>query len=369
MRHCAVHRALLGLLVTCTLLCSAACSIGAQPSAPVSSPTSMLTQTAASAPPAGSAPTPAAGATATRSSRRIGGPTPLRRSQSPTSTPLPTLPPSTPTPTTTPSPTAFVQKPTSAFVERPLADLSPDAVAFLAGREGPRGAAVVVPQRATIYTENGDELTPMASVAKVMIMIAVMDRAVREGRDLSAWELSMITPMITVSDNDSASALWADLGGGAAVQQTLRSMGLTASAPNPAEAWGASRSTPKEVALLLTKLALGEILTQPMRDRALALMSAVIPEQTWGVTKGIPTDKPQQAFVAIKDGWLPTQGGWWVNSAGLILPVGDQPAYAMAVLTRQQPSLEYGIATIEGVAERVHAALHAQAAATPSAGR
>ncbi len=191
-----------------------------------------------------------------------------------------------------------------------------------------------------------------------------MDRAVRDGRALTQWELAQLRPMITVSDNDAATALWEHVGGGAGVEATLQAMGLTASKPNPMEAWGASRSTPKEVALLLTKLALGEILDKERRALALELLGSVAADQTWGVTSGVPLDQPERAVIAIKDGWNPTQGGWWVNSAGLILPLIDRPAYAMAVLTRQQPSMEYGIATIEGVANRVHAALHAQATPT-----
>lgn len=205
----------------------------------------------------------------------------------------------------------------------------------------------------------------MASVAKVAIMVTVMDQAMRANRPLTEWEMSMLRPMITVSDNDSASALWEYIGGGAAVAETLRSMGLVNTVPNPMEAWGASRSTPKEVALLLSKIALGEILDKPNRELALSLMGQVDPNQTWGISAGVPTNQLLHADVAIKDGWNPTQGGWWVNSAGLVMPLGSQPMYALAILTRQQPSMEYGIATIEGVASRVHAALHPQPTPTP----
>ena len=205
----------------------------------------------------------------------------------------------------------------------------------------------------------------MASVAKVAIMVTVMDQAMRANRPLTEWETSMLRPMITVSDNDAATALWEHIGGGAAVEQTLRSMGLTNTVPNPMEAWGASRSTPKEVALLLTKIVMGEVLDKTNRDLALSLMGQVDPDQTWGISAGVPTDQPLHADVAIKDGWNPTQGGWWVNSAGVVTPLSAQPVYILAVLTRQQPSMEYGVATIEGVASRVHVALHVQMTPTP----
>ena len=94
-------------------------------------------------------------------------------------------------------------------------------------------------------------------------------------------------------------------------------------------------------------------------------MGQVDPSQTWGISAGVPTTQTLHADVAIKDGWLPTQGGWWVNSAGLVMPRSTQPMYALAIMTRQQPTMEYGIATIEGVASRVHIALHP--AMTPTA--
>jgi hypothetical protein len=262
-----------------------------------------------------------------------------------------------PEPTFTPGLTATpVPKHTSEFIERPLAELSQDAASFLASREGSGGAAVVVLSQGVIYTQNGDELAPMASVAKVAIMVTVMDRAIREGRELTDWERTMLRPMMTVSDNDAATALWHNLGGGGTVEATLRSMGLVATKPDPAGAWGESRSTPKEVALLLAKLANGEILDPPSRNLALDLMSQVAPDQTWGVTAGVLTDRLQQTLIAIKNGWYPAPDGWWVDSAGLILPGNDQPAYTIAVLTQQQPSLEYGVATIEGVAMQINAA-------------
>jgi beta-lactamase class A len=224
---------------------------------------------------------------------------------------------------------------------------------------------VIVPSQGIIYSDNGDELTPMASVSKVAIMVTVMDQAIQQQRSVTEWEISRLRPMITVSDNDAATELWEHVGGGAAVEKTLRSMGLTATVPNPMEAWGASRSTPKEVALLLAKIALGEVLDASNRALALSLMGQVDPNQTWGITAGVPTNQPLHADVAIKDGWNPTQGGWWVNSAGLVMPLSAQPMYALAVLTRQQPTMEYGVATIEGVAARVHDALHVQV--TPTA--
>jgi Beta-lactamase enzyme family len=199
----------------------------------------------------------------------------------------------------------------------------------------------------------------MASVSKVAIMVTVMDRAIQQGRDLTDRERGLLEPMITVSDNDAATALWADLGGGETVDSYLASIGLTHIQANPKDYWGASLAPPREVALLLADLGRGQILDEPMRSTAVDLLTRVEPGQRWGVTAGIPDQPPPGTVIGIKDGWYQTAyGWWWVNSAGVIVPSDAHPAYAIAVLTKHQPSFGYGVETIEGIAARIHAALH-----------
>jgi hypothetical protein len=247
---------------------------------------------------------------------------------------------------------------TTPLVHHPLRDLSPAAAKYLATRAGPIGVAVVVPSQGRVYTTNGNKLFPMASVAKVAIMVTVLDRAIRESRDLTAWELALLEPMITVSDNAAATALWADVGGTEAVGTYLRSLGLTAIRPNAQGYWGDSRASASDVALLLTRLVDGKILDEPSRRLAIELMTRVDPGQSWGMTAMSPDQPPPGTVAGIKDGWYPAECGWRVNSAGFVIPGNEQPAYTITVLTRKQPSLEEGIETIEELARHIHAAIH-----------
>jgi beta-lactamase family protein len=98
--------------------------------------------------------------------------------------------------------------PHAALAEQPLESLSPGAADYAASRAEVVGVAVVVPDRGVVYAFNGDEPFPMASVAKVAILAAVLDRSQREDRELTGREKSLLEPMITVSDNDSATELW-----------------------------------------------------------------------------------------------------------------------------------------------------------------
>lgn len=269
-------------------------------------------------------------------------------------------PPADPTPSPQPEGASHPSEPLPAGTpaDRELAELSPEAQRFLEGREGRSGVAVLLPGRGVLYSSNGDQPMSMASVVKVAVMLAVMDRAVREGRELTGREMALLRPMIQESDNESTTVLWNDLGGSGAVEEYLRSIEIEDILPNAQEYWGASRATARSVARLFGKLAFEEILDRERRALAVELLSGVVPSQRWGVTAGVPDERPAGTIIGLKDGWYPAGFGWWVNSAGMLIPGDDRPAYTIAVLTRGQPSWEYGIETIEGVARSVHEALH-----------
>jgi hypothetical protein len=82
------------------------------------------------------------------------------------------------------------------------------------------------------------------------------------------------------------------------------------------------------------------------------MLVSVISSQRWGVPAG--ADSSGEEIVGVKDGWYPDDDGWRVNSVGFISPLSpnDVP-YAIAVMTNLQTTQEYGIATIEGLAEPV----------------
>jgi hypothetical protein len=108
------------------------------------------------------------------------------------------------------------------------------------------------------------------------------------------------------------------------------------------------------LALLLAKLELGEILNPALRSLAIDLLQSVDPSQQWGITAPVSDQGLDGAEVALKNGWWWVESGWWVNSAGIVVPDDGTPAYAIAILTSEQPSWSYGIETIEEVAAMIH---------------
>jgi hypothetical protein len=245
---------------------------------------------------------------------------------------------------------------------RPLAQLSPEAARFLAERGGPVTAGVFVAHDNAIYVSSPELALPMASVAKLLIMLALIDRAEAEGRPLNTWEIALLEPMVVWSDNDSATILWDDLGQGAAVDAYLAKQAIRGIVTDPV-AWGDSRASGPAVAWLLARLAFGDLVSPEHRELALDLLARAASEQSWGVGSGATrrgVDEPPEGRVAVKDGWYPANAGWRAGSAGLVLPGADLPGavpYSIAVLTAQNALLDEGIATIDGFASRVHAAL------------
>ncbi len=242
--------------------------------------------------------------------------------------------------------------------EFPLAELSRDAAAYLATRDGPVGLAVVLPNNHAVYAANGDQAFHMASVAKVVIMAAVLDAARAEERVLTRDERELLDYMITISDNDSATDLWFRVGRAEGIQAFLDRHGIEGIYPDPDDYWGASLASPKALALFLNNLVWGDILDHEDRDLVIRLMSEVIPEQSWGIKSAVSQDTLETSIIGMKDGWYPEEDGWWANSTGFILPGAGKPAYAIAIMTNQQDTFEYAQETIENVVWLIHKALY-----------
>jgi len=125
--------------------------------------------------------------------------------------------------------------------------------------------------------------------------------------------------------------------------------------------WGLTQVTAHDEMLLLELLALpNSVLTESSRAYELGLMSQVISGQRWGT----PAGAPGTVTVHVKNGWLPDDSGWHINSIGAFTGKGKN--YLMAVLTDDSPSEDYGIDTVEGVAKAVHRDLNDAALLVPS---
>jgi beta-lactamase class A len=188
-----------------------------------------------------------------------------------------------------------------------------------------------------------------ASVVKATILAALLRWHQETGRPLTSTEKYLATLMITQSDNDAASALWDELGH-ARIQHFLNLARMTETVLGPGGYWGLTEITARDELSQLRLLTKGNaVLSDASRGYELGLMARVIASQRWGVTAGAP----RELAVHVKNGWLPEEvGGWHINSIGAFSGHGRD--YMIAVLTDGNPTMDYGVATIQAVARVVH---------------
>jgi hypothetical protein len=188
-----------------------------------------------------------------------------------------------------------------------------------------------------------------ASVVKVTILGALLRKALDRHRYLTGTEAAWARAMITSSDNDAASALWAELGH-KYIQHFLNLAGMKQTVLGPGGYWGLTQITAHDEARLLQLLLRkNPVLDIASRNYALSLMAQVITAQRWGVAAGVP----DRLTVHVKNGWLPLPThGWRVHSIGCF--TGRHGGYSVVVLTQNNPSMAYGIHTIEAIARVIH---------------
>jgi beta-lactamase class A len=195
-----------------------------------------------------------------------------------------------------------------------------------------------------------------ASVVKVTILAALLREAMDRHRYLTGTEAALARAMITRSDNDAASGLWAELGH-PYLRHFLKRAGMRQTILGPDGAWGLTQITAHdEVLLLRLLLHQNRVLDTASRNYALSLMAHVIRSQRWGVPVGAPTS----LTVHLKNGWLPlATHGWRIHSIGCF--TGRGGGYCIVVLTQDNPTMAYGIATVEAVAKVINHDLNPKA--------
>jgi beta-lactamase class A len=238
---------------------------------------------------------------------------------------------------------------TSPSAYRKLAArVSADIQHALHGRAGNHAASVYDAVTGIACHTDGARHFDSASIVKAIILAALLRRHQETGTPLSSLEEREATLMITQSDNDAATDLWNEVGM-SGLQHFLDLAGMTETQLGEDGYWGLTQVTAHDEMLLLELLARPNlVLTADSRRYQLGLMARVIPGQRWGT----PAGAPRAVTVHVKNGWLPDDGGWHINSIGAF--TGQDRNYLIAVLTDANKSEQYGIDTIQAVARVVH---------------
>ena len=180
-----------------------------------------------------------------------------------------------------------------------------------------------------------------ASVVKVAFMVALLREPDVRKDALTDSERALLEPMIRRSDNQSATAIYNRVGE-AALYRLARDAGLDHFTTQPT--WGLTTITPGSHARFFNRLE--SYIPKRHRSYAMRLLTEIVPSQRWG----IPEFAPDGWRLHFKGGWS-GRPNWRINQ---VMALREPPRrFSVAILTRDQPSKEYGQATIEGVAKRL----------------
>jgi D-alanyl-D-alanine dipeptidase len=195
-----------------------------------------------------------------------------------------------------------------------------------------------------------------ASVVKAMLLAAYL-RGIGN-RMPDPGERSLLGPMITVSSNDAASAVYSRVGD-AALYRLAELAGMRRF--SIAGHWGNAHFSAEDQARLFSRI--DRLIPKRSRAYARTLLSSIVSYQRWGFSQ-FSLARGFKTF--FKGGWRQTEAGALVHEVALF-ERGDT-RISMAVLTDGNPSHDYGTETLRGVAQRVFARTRAAAAADPKRG-
>jgi hypothetical protein len=215
------------------------------------------------------------------------------------------------------------------------------AAHYLAGRAGEKAFAVYDNRRKLAGT-NIHARFHSASVVKSMLLVAYLKRLAAEHRGLDGASQGLMYPMIHSSDNGAASAIFAIVGeDGLARVASAAHMTDYGSGEG---VWGFTEISAADMARFF--YIQDTLIPRRFDGYARWLLSHIEPSESWG----IPAAARPEFEVFFKGGWLPESEGL-VNQAAR-LERGSE-TFAMAVLTRADPSMGYGEETLAGVASRL----------------
>lgn len=212
---------------------------------------------------------------------------------------------------------------------------------YVRGRAGSSFALIDTRGRRYGFAEHRRYIS--ASLSKAMMLVAYL-RQIAPRRP-NAAERAALGPMITMSDNDRADAIYARVGDGGILGVARRAgmRDLTV-----AGYWGSVFFSAADQARFFRRLP--ALLPRRSRAYALGLLSSIIPAQRWGFSR-VASRNGWRTF--FKGGWRQTDSGSLVHEAALF--ERGKRRFSLAVLTDGTPSHAYATATLRGVARRLFA--------------
>ncbi len=226
----------------------------------------------------------------------------------------------------------------------PVGYPSPAAVAraagYLATRTG-RTAFAVVNSEGRLSGVHMHWTFVSASVVKAMLLVAYLRRLNAEGRhSVDAYSNSFLYPMINVSDNDAATQTWSIVGDGG-LYAVARAAHMTDF--SIVGIWANAQISAADQARFFFEM--DSLIPHEFVGYANHLLSTIAAYESWGIPA---IARPRGYEVFFKGGWRTTGLGQLVHQVARLQ--GDGRTFSIAVMTDGDPSMGYGIDTIQGIA-------------------
>lgn len=215
------------------------------------------------------------------------------------------------------------------------------AATYLSARDGVKAFAVI-DNRGKLAGVNVHLRFHSASTVKSMLLVAYLQMLAAQKRGLADSSSDLLYPMIHSSNNEAATAVLKAVGEGR-LNAVAREAHMRNYEPGGAS-WGFTEISAADMARFF--LIQDALIPHQFDGYARWLLSTIEPSESWG----IPAVARPEFQVFFKGGWLPEFEGLVNQVARLERP---HDTFAMAVLTRGDPSMEYGEETIEGVTARL----------------
>jgi hypothetical protein len=213
------------------------------------------------------------------------------------------------------------------------------AAAYLRRRTGRTGFAVV-DSEGRLSGVNVHATWVSASVVKAMLLVAYLRRLDARGqRYVDANSNSFLYPMINVSDNTAATKTWSIVGN-AGLYAVARAAGMTDYAVYTD--WASSQISPADQARFFFDM--DSLIPREFVGYARRLLSTIAGYESWGIPA---VARPLGYTVFFKGGWRGTSLGQLVHQVGRL--EGHGRTFSIAAMTDGDPSMGYGIDTIQGV--------------------
>ncbi|HWF74480.1 MAG TPA: hypothetical protein VG186_14115 [Solirubrobacteraceae bacterium] len=214
------------------------------------------------------------------------------------------------------------------------------AASYLTTRAG-RTAFAVVDTEGRMSGVHVHWTFPSASVVKAMLLVAYLRRLDAMGQHtVDGASNSFLYPMIHISDNNAATKTWSIVGD-SGLYAVAKLAGMTDFSVSGY--WLTALLSPADQAHFF--FIMDSLIPHEFVGYARFLLSTIEPSQSWGIPV---IARPLGYQTYFKDGSEPTGLGQLVHQVDRL--EGHGRVFSIAVMTDGDPSMQYGIDTIQGVA-------------------